>query len=405
MAFKFFHRYAPEIEEKMRGVFETLGEKERRRYAAIEAIKLPHGGIVYLAELFGCSRNTIDRGIEELDQLPADPAAGRQRRPGGGRKSATEERPGLENNLYEVLDFRLAGDPDDPLELWTDLELSEMVEELEALGTPISGPTLENLLQDMDVSRRKIDKSLPGGHSPDRNEQFEYIAALREDFAQQDNPIFSVDTKAKEYLGYLYREGRAFRTKRERAYDHDFPSWADGVLIPHGIFDQNRNHGHINLGITHDTSQFACESFRWYWKRIARQHYPHAEEILWLCDAGGSNSCRHHIFKQDLETLAEDIGLRIRVAHYPTYCSKFNPIERRFFPHVTRACQGMLFDTIETAVRLMRKTKTKTGLTSTVHVIKKAYEKGRKVRDNFLETARIVYDSVLPSWNYIATPN
>jgi hypothetical protein len=404
MAFKFFHQYDPDVEERMRNVFQTLDEKAKRRYAAVEAIKLPHGGIHYIAQILGCSRATIERGIKELDELPDDPAGDQQRRPGGGRKPATEEKPGLENNLYEVLDFRLAGDPDDPLQLWTDLELPEMVEELEALGTPVSGPTLESLLKDMNVSRRKIDKSLPGGHSPDRNQQFEYIQALREDFAQQNNPVFSVDTKAKEHLGYLYRAGRSWCSRPFKAYDHDFPSWADGVLIPHGIYDLLRNHGHINLGLSHDTSQFACESFRWYWKRIARHYYPRAQKILWLCDAGGSNNCRHHIFKQDLETLADEIGLPIRVAHYPTYCSKFNPIERRFFPHVTRACQGMLFDTIETAVRLMRKTKTKTGLTSTVHVIKKLYEKGRKVRDNFLETARIVYDAVLPKWNYKVQP-
>jgi biotin operon repressor len=405
MAFKFFHEYGSDIEERMRSVFQTLGEKEKRRYAAVEAIKLPHGGIQYIAEVLGCSRRTIERGIEELDELPDDPAAGKQRRPGGGRKKATEAEPDLENNLYEVLDFRLAGDPDDPLELWTDLGLPEMTEELKALGTPISGPTLETLLDELGISRRKIDKSLSGGDSPDRNEQFEYIAAMREDFAQRDNPVFSLDTKAKEHLGFLYREGRTWRTTPERAYDHDYPSWADGVLIPHGIFDLRRNHGHINLGTSHDTSQFACESFRWYWKRIARRHYPRAEEILWLVDSGGSNNCRHQIFKQDLETLAGEIGLPIRVAHYPTYCSKYNPIERRFFPHVTRACQGMLLDTIETAVRLMRKTKTKTGLTSSVRVIEKVYNKGRKVRDNFRETARIVYDTILPQWNYTALAN
>ena len=152
MAFQFFHQYDPDIEERMRSVFQTLGEKEKRRYAAIEAIKLPHGGIQYIAEVLGCSRRTVERGIEELDELPDDPAAGAQRRPGGGRKKATEENPELEDNLYEVLDFRLAGDPDDPLELWTDLELPEMTEELEAMGTPISGPTLENLLGDLGIA-------------------------------------------------------------------------------------------------------------------------------------------------------------------------------------------------------------------------------------------------------------
>lgn len=404
MATEFAHRYAPEIEDRMRALFETFGEKERRRYAAMEARRLPRGGIPYLADLFGCSRRTIERGLEELDRLPEDPAAGRQRRPGGGRKKATEEKPELEDHLFQVLEFRVAGGPEDPLELWTDLELPEIASELEALGTPISSPTLESVLGEFGVSRRKIDNSRPGGSSPDRNEPFEQIAALREQFARAGNPIFSVDTKAKEYLGFLYREGRSWCTQPQRAFDHDYPSWADGVLIPHGLFDLKRNHGHLNLGVSHDTSQFACDSFRWFWKRIARQHYPESDQILWLCDAGGSNNYRHNIFKQDLEALAEEIGLPIRVAHYPSYCSKYNPIERRFFPHVARACRGLLLDTLETAVRLMRKTSTKTGLTSSVNVIKKAYQKGREVRDNFLETARLVYHSVLPHWNYTALP-
>lgn len=404
MAFQFSDQYSPEIEDRMRAMYETLGEKERRRYAALEAIKLPRGGIQYLANLFGCSRRTIERGMKELDELPDDPAAGQQRRPGGGRKKAIEEKPELEDNLYQVIDFRLAGDPDEPLELWTDLELCEIAEQLETLGTSISQPTLENLLWDLDISRRKIDNSLPGGHVPDRNEQFENIAALREQFTNSENPIFSVDTKAKEHLGFLYREGRTWCTKPQKAFDHDYPSWADGVVIPHGIYDLKRNHGHINLGTSCETSQFACESFRWFWKRIARRHYPHAKQILWLCDAGGSNNYRHKIFKQDLETLVREIGLPIRVAHYPSYCSKFNPIERRFFPHVTRACRGMLFDTIDTVVRLMRKTSTRTGLTSTVHVVNKVYQKARKVRDDFLETARITYDKLLPKWNYTVLP-
>jgi len=402
MAFQFSHRYSPDIEKQMRAWYETLGEKEQRRYAALEAIKLPHGGIQYIANVLGCSRPRIERGIRELEQLPDDPAAGRQRRPGGGRKKATEEKPDLENNLFHVLDFRLAGDPEDPVELWTDLELPEIAGELGALGTPISEPTLENLLGEFDIVRRKIDNSLPGGHSPDRNEQFEHIAALREQFARNGNPVFSVDTKAKEHLGFLYRDGRRWCTTPQKAFDHDYPSWSDGVVIPHGIYDLKRNHGHINLGVSHETSQFACESFRWFWKRIARHYYPQATEILWLCDAGGSNNFRHHIFKQDLENLTQEIGLPIRVAHYPSYCSKFNPIERRFFPHVARACRGMLFDSLETVVRLMRKTSTQTGLTSTVHVINKFYQKARKVRDDFLETARIAYDKVLPKWNYTA---
>ena len=123
-----------------------------------------------------------------------------------------------------------------------------------------------------------------------------------------------------------------------------------------------------------------------------------------MCDGGGSNSATHHLFKEDLQALVDDLGIEIRVAHYPSYCSKYNPIERRLFPHVTRACQGMLFDTLDTVVRLMRKTATATGLRTTVNVIRRTYEIGRKVAEDFKETTTIRFDKILPKWNYRAVP-
>ena len=160
----------------------------------------------------------------------------------------------------------------------------------------------------------------------------------------------------------------------------------------------------ITPGLSHDTSLFACDSFRWYWNRIGQRCYPHATSILLLCDCGGSNSAAQYLFKRDLQDLVNDLGIGIRVAHYPSYCSKFNPIERRFFPHVARACQGMLFDTLDTAVRLMRKASTATGLHTTVNVIRRVYETGRQVADHFKATMTILFDDLLPKWNYVATP-
>jgi hypothetical protein len=285
---------------------------------------------------------------------------------------------------------------------WTDLCLAQISEELAAMGTPVCPSTVKNLLDEFDFAKRKIVKTLPGGEVPDRNTQFEHIARLRKRYQSRGNPIFSIDTKKKEHLGLLYRNGRVYCQKPFEALDHDFPSWATGKIIPHGIWDPVRNHGHIHLGLSHDTSEFACDCFRWFWKRMGRIHYPNASSILWLCDAGGSNNCRHYIFKQELQRLVNDIGIEIRVAHYPTYCSKFNPIERRFFSHVTRACQGVLFDTLETVVNLMRKTATNTGLTTTVRVMKKAYKTGRKATQEFRDTINFKRDKVLPLWNYTA---
>ena len=254
------------------------------------------------------------------------------------------------------------------------------------------------------MALHKIEKVLEGGQSPDRDAQFQRIAELKSDYFTAGNPMFSVDTKAKEHLGQFFRAGRVYTQKAFQAFDHDFPSWATGVVIPHGIYDLARNRGHINIGLSHDTSQFACDSLRWYWNRIGRRCYPDATSILLLCDGGGSNSAAHYIFKQDLQDLASGLGIEIRVAHYPSYCSKFNPVERRLFPHITRACRGMLFDTVHTVVRLMRRASTTTGLHTTVNVIRRVYEIGRAVADDFKANMAIRFDALLPKWNYVAKP-
>jgi hypothetical protein len=259
-------------------------------------------------------------------------------------------------------------------------------------------------MDDEGLRLRKIRKDLAGGSHPDRNARFERIAALIDEYEGLGNPYFSVDTKAKEHLGKLYRAGRVRCNQPFQALDHDFPSWADGVIIPHGIYDPVRNRGHINIGLSHDTSQFACDSLLWYWNRIGKQCYGDADSILLLCDGGGSNSANKYIFKHDLQTVADQIGMEIRVAHYPSYCSKYNLIERRLFPHIGRACTGLLFDTLETVVELMRKATTSTGLKTTVNVIRQIYETGRNATDEIKRNLKIVYDDLLPKWNYRAIP-
>jgi len=310
----------------------------------------------------------------------------------------------LEQNLKSILDVRTAGDPDEADVLWTDLSPRQIAEEATALGTPVSPPVVQDWMEEQALARHQIEKTLEGGQSPERDAQFQRIADLKAEYVEEGNPVFSVDTKAKEHLGQLFRKGRVWTQRAFQALDHDFPSWASGVIIPHGIYDLARNCGHLNIGLSHDTSEFACDSFRWYWNRIGRRCYPEATSILWLCDCGGSNSAAQYLFKQDLQTLVNDLGIEIRVAHYPSYCSKYNPIERRFFPHVARACQGMLFDTLDTVVRLMRKTSTSTGLRATVNVIRRTYETGRQVAENFKTGMTLIFDDLLPKWNYVATP-
>jgi Rhodopirellula transposase DDE domain len=307
-------------------------------------------------------------------------------------------------NLNSFVNVRTAGDPDQPEFKSIDFSPSVIAEELAAMGTPVSPPVIRDWLTENGFALHKMAKVLAGGKSPFRNAQFEKIDSLKCQYLDAGNPVFSIDTKAKEFLGQFYRAGRVWTQEAIRAFDHDFPSWATGLVIPHGIFDLTRNCGHINIGLSHDTSQFACDSFRWYWNRIGKRCHPDATSMLWLCDSGGSNSASHNIFKEDLQLLVNDIGIEIRVAHYPSYCSKYNPIEHRFFPHVGRACQGKLFDTLETVVQLMRRTTTRTGMTATVNVIRRAYEIGRKVAQDFKANMTIVFDDLIPKWNYRVVP-
>jgi hypothetical protein len=319
-------------------------------------------------------------------------------------KKRTESEPELERNLKSVLEVRTAGDPDKEGVVWTDLSPRQIADAVTDLGTPVSPPVVQTWMEEQRLARRKVKKVIEGGQNPDRDAQFRRIAGLKAEYSAAQNPVFSIDTKAKEHLGQLFRKGRVWTQQAFRAFDHDFPSWATGVIIPHGIYDLARNRGHINIGLSRDTSQFACDSFRWYWNRIGQRCYPDATSILWLCDCGGSNSAAHYIFKQDLQDLVNDLGIEIRVAHYPSYCSKYNPIERRFFPHIARACQGILFDSIDTVVRLMRKASTTQGLQTTVNVIRRVYETGREVADDFKATMAILFDDLLPKWNYLVRP-
>ena len=166
-----------------------------------------------------------------------------------------------------------------------------------------------------------------------------------------------------------------------------------------------RNLGHITLGLSHDTSQFACDSFRLWWRRHGQHSYPKAKSILLLCDAGGSNSCRHYIFKEDLQRLVNQIGVPIRVAHYPPHCSKYNPIDHRLFCHVTRAWSGVIFRTLDIVTECLRRVWTSTGLKVTYAVLDKTYETKRRASDDFLAAFPIQVSDILPDWNYTAVPN
>ena len=392
------------IEVEMKKFYGTLSEKDKRRYAAIEAMKFEHGGIVYIANILGCSRKTISKGIKDLRKLPDDDK--RIRRPGGGRKTYDKVFENIDEKFLDVLKNYTAGDPMNENIRWTNLTAAEIVERLkEKHGIHVSTGVVRKLLWKHKYRRRKAQKKQTMKDVENRNEQFENIAKLKSKYEASGNPTLSMDTKKKEYIGNYYRAGRLYTKEELHTYDHDFNSFAQGIIIPHGIYDILRNTGYVSLGTSSDTSEFACDNIANWWHDEGRDNYPQATSILLLCDGGGSNSSQHYTFKEDLQRIVDDIGIEIRVAHYPPYTSKYNPVEHRFFPHITRACQGVIFKSVGLVKELMEKAKTSKGLKTTVKIIDKVYNTGRKVADEFKKNIPILFDKYLPKWNYRAVPN
>jgi hypothetical protein len=310
----------------------------------------------------------------------------------------------LEENFLKVLEDHTAGDPMRTDVKWTNLSRRQVAQRMTALGTPVSRDVVSQLLRKHRFRRRKALKKKTMGHHRDRNAQFEKIARLKKQYLKAGLPVISIDTKRKELLGNFYRDGKIDTQETIETNDHDFGSAGSGVVIPHGVYDVGRNQGFIHLNTSHDTSELACDSIATWWERYGRATYPLAKKLLVLCDGGGSNSATRYVFKEELQKLANRLGVEIRMAHYPPYCSKYNPIEHRLFPHVTRACRGVIFQTLEIVQHYIAKTETTKGLKVTVNILDKVYETGRKCASDFKKNMKIVFDKVLSKWNYRAVP-
>jgi Rhodopirellula transposase DDE domain len=312
--------------------------------------------------------------------------------------------PALEENLVKVLQDHTAGDPMRAEVKWTNLSRQQIAARLKELRTPACKQVVARLLHQHGYRRRKAQKNVTMGSHPERNAQFENIARWKKEYLDAGLPVLSIDTKKKELLGNFYRDGVIDTQATIAVNDHDFSSQGQGTLIPHGLYDVGKNLGYLHLNTSHDTTELACDSVAAWWREHGRKQYLQADKLLVLCDGGGSNSATKYVFKEDLQALANHLGLAIRVAHYPPYCSKYNPIEHRLFPHVTRACKGVIFQTAEIAQRAMEKTVTTTGLKVVVGWLNKVYQVGRQYAANYKKTMKIVFDDYLPKWNYSALP-
>ena len=288
--------------------------------------------------------------------------------------------------------------------LWTNLSLRELSRRLVAMGTPASRRTIRRLLRTFKVGRRTARKKKTMGHHPDRNAQFTNMARLRREYETAGDAVISLDTKKKELLGNFHRTGMTYTDETLAIFSHALRSASQGTLIPHGVYDLVHHHAHIHLNVSHDTSELCCDSVALWWEQAGQAAYPQAQRLLILGDGGGSNSAAHYLCKEDLQGLANRLGMEIRVAHYPPDCSKHNPIEHQVFPHITRACQGVIFHTVDIAQHFIERAQTTTGLRVTVRIMDKLYQVGRKYAAGFKQNMKIVFDDHLPKWNYRAVP-
>lgn len=397
----------PEAEQQLKATYETLDEKQRRRYAASVSLTLPHGGCRYLSELLGCSESTLTRGRSELKtiQLQGDPAEGRVRQKGAGRPKKEIAHPEVLGELQGMLQQRTAGDPKDETVHWTHLRIADITRKLSETCVSISWPVVKRLCASLNLKKRHQVNSVTKAPSRDRDEQFTIIDRLRSEFRRTGDAIFSVDSKQKEMLGNVSRPGQVLADGPMKMLDHPLPSYSEGEVVTHGIYDTQLNTAHMNLSGGHDTGAFACASLEWFWQQIGRLAHATADRILLLMDCGGSNSFRSNVFKYKLAETSSAIGLPIRVAHLPVYCSKYNPIERRAFPWVERAYSGQIFDTAkQMCAAIERLAKTSTGLSTTAHVMKQLFRPATKQQRKQAAKISVEHPESLEDYNYRVTP-
>ena len=380
-------------------------EVQARRFAGAIALEIGWGGISKVQELTGMSHSTINKGIDELKTAEKLEPPERLRAHGGGRKKAEIKDPGIIEDLDKIMDENTAGDPMSLLK-WTNKSTYKIAEKLVQLGHKIDPDTVGRLLKESDYSLQANKKNIEGSSVPERDAQFRYINEQAKDFINQGNPVISVDTKKKERVGDFKNPGRTW-TKKGQAKEvnvYDFLSLGIGMAAPYGIYDPKRNEGMVNVGMSHDTAEFAVESIRQWWLMFGKNNYPDAKGLMISADGGGSNGSRNKGWKFYLQELVNQIKIPITVCHYPPGTSKWNKIEHCMFSFITMNWKGKPLVSYETIIQLISGTKTKKGLSVAARLDEKDYITGVKISDEDMAKLVIEHHSLHPKWNYSILP-
>jgi len=396
------------IESRFAALASLMNERMRRQWAAAEARSYGWGGVRAVSRATGMSPNTIARGLTELEARENDletPAESRVRKPGAGRKRATEADPDLAIALERLVDPMTRGDPTSPLR-WTSKSTTQLASELTRQGHPVSPRAVGRLLKAAGYSLQSNRKTKEGKDHPDRNAQFEHINATVLSFQERGQPVISVDTKKKELVGRFRNGGREWQLQGEpdEVLVHDFMDKELGKAIPYGVYDLTENQGWVSVGIDHDTARFATEAIRRWWRKMGARRHRGAKELLVTADGGGSNGSRCRLWKVALQDLANKLKMPIHVCHFPPGTSKWNKIEHRMFCHITQNWRGRPLVSHEVIINLIANTATAEGLKIKAELDTGTYPIGIKVSDQELATVHLKRSQFHGDWNYRILP-
>ncbi len=386
-------------------VFLDLNEAQRRWLAGAMALQGGWGGIRKVQDDTGLSATTIIKGMREVRSRRALTSQERVRPPGAGRKSVEMVHPPVLKTLSHLVEDSAAGDPMNSLR-WVHKSTRTLSKELTRQGHPISHVTVGRLLSVLGFSLPVNAKSKEGRSPDTRDAQFRYINRQVAQFQAAGNPVLSIDAKKKEKVGEFKNAGRTYRRKGKPVHVNlsDYPDLGKGVAIPYGADDPVRNHGFVNVGMTHETAEFAVESLRWWWRRIGHRHYPTAKEWLVCADGGGSNGSRRRGWQYYLQELADELGIPVTVCHYPPGTSKWNKIEHRMFSLISLNWQGVPLDDYATVVNLIGGTRTSKGLRIQARLDRRDYEWRQKISDEEMSALQLQPHETHPQWNYTILP-
>jgi hypothetical protein len=392
------------IGAKFRALAGELNERQRRLWAASEARAAGRGGIAATARATGMAVDTIRKGIGELEAGESI-GAGRVRKPGAGRKPLTETDPKLLVDLERLVEADRRGDPESLL-LWTSKSVRHLAGGLRELGHQVQYVTVAKLLRSLGYSLQANVKTREGRQHPDRDLQFRRIDTTCRQALADRQPIISIDCKKKELVGDFKNAGREWRPtgEPELVRVHDFKDKQLGKAIPYGVYDIAADQGWVNVGIDHDTAQFAVNSIRGWWQHLGQTSYPDATRLQITADCGGSNGNRIRLWKVELQTLAQETGLEIAVCHLPPGTSKWNRIEHRLFSYITMNWRGKPLVSLETIISLIGATTTSTGLEVYARLDDGEYPAKIRVTDAELNAVNLHRDEFHPEWNYSIKP-